>query len=675
MAVGSFKLPISSGGGESVEEWVRPTDWLAMPTGITSSSQTFVGLYAIIPDNDNYAAFLFTTSTGQYQVDWGDGSTPTLHNSNTVAQYEYNFTTYDTGNTTLTSRGYKQAIITVTPVSGNLTSCDFNRRFVTSPVVQNQQYSTGFLDCILSMPNANTSTSITFGGTQLRHSYVERFEIKTIGNCQSLSNLFNACFSLQSVPLFDTSNVTSFLQMFLSCTSLKSVPLFNTSNATNIRGIFNGCRSLQEVPLISLGTATDISSLVAGCTSLKSVPLFNTANATDMQAMFQLCTSLQSVPLFNTANATTMAQMFSQCSALQSVPLFNTQNVLSMDSMFQSCTSLKSVPLFNTANATNMAGMFSSATTIQSVPLFNTANVTSMSNMFNGCISLRLVPLFNTANVTNMNQMFTTCPALQSVPLFNTANVTNMAGMFQGCTSLNSIPTLSTTSITPSTGSDFGAAFANNCVSLNRCQMIFGRAVGFASCQLSQTAIEEIFTNLTPRTDTAANISVSANWGAGTVFAQTFTTTDGSTTLTTANTAFMVAGMQLTGTGSPLTTPVAVTFQDTGDTVTLNSHGLENGDEVSFATIVTTTGLDLNTIYYIINKTTNTFQVATTSGGSALPLTTDGSGTMRHRTEIVSIVPNTSVTVSRPMRASGTVSLTFRELKTGTALLKNWTVN
>jgi surface protein len=637
----------ASSGPTPIEDWVRPTDWLAMPT-VTSSDDTFVGLHAVIEDGDNYCSFRFTTSAGQYEVDWGDGSTPTLHDSNTTAQYEYDFATVSSS--TLTSRGYKQAIITVTPVSGLLRTCTFQIRFVTSPV-QNQPYSTGFLDCILSMPNASGGTSIVFGGSSVRHSYVERFDIKTIGNATNTQRMFEFCTTLQSVPLFNTVNVTNMLNMFISCTLLQSVPLFDTSNVTDMNQIFFSCRSLQ------------------------SVPLFNTANVTNMNSMFANCNSLQSVPLFDTSNVTDMSQIFISCRSLQSVPLFNTSNVNTMQSMFSGCSSLQSVPLFDTSNVTDMNNMFGSCSSLQSVPLFDTSNATTMVQMFINCSSLQSVPLFDTSNVTDMQSMFANCNSLQSVPLFDTSNVTNMASMFGSCQSLNSIPALSTTSITPSTGTDFGANFASSCNSLNRCQMVFSRTVSFSSCQLSQTAIEEIFNNLTPRTGSAANISVSTNWGAGSVFAQTFTTTDGSTTLTTANTAFMVAGLQLIGTGSPLTTPVAVTFQDTGDTVTLNSHGLENDDEVSFASITSTTGLDLNTIYYIINKTTNTFQVAATPGGSALPLTTDGSGTMRHRTEIVSIVPNTSVTVSRPMRASGTVTLNFRVLKTGTALLKNWTVN
>jgi len=504
-------------------DWKRPLDWLPMPT-VTSAQQTFVGLHAVIENSDNYCAFRFTTSTGQYQVDWGDG-TVDLVNSNVNAEHQYDFATYDTGNTTLTSRGYKQAMITVTPVSGNLLTCNFQQRFETVPA-QNQAYSTGFLDCILSMPNANTGASIVFGGTTVRHTFVERFDIKTIGACTNLQSLFQNAYSLQFIPLFDTS------------------------------GVF------------------------------------------------------------------TLTSMFNGCSSLQFIPLFDTINVQAMNTMFINCNSIRSIPLLNTINVSNMA------------------------SMFNGCNSL------------------------QSIPLLNTIHVTNMSVMLNGCQSLNSIPALSTAAI----NTDFGAFFANGANSLNRCQMVFQRTVSFQNCQLSRDSIEEILTNLAPRPTTSAEITLTENWGLGTPITRTATITDGSTTISISDTTGLLPGMQVTGTGSPLTTPVSVTFQDAGDTVTLTAHGLEDDDEVSFATITTTTGLVENTIYYIINKTTDTFQLSSTVGGLALPLTNNGTGTMRHRTEIVSIVTDTSVTMSRPMRATGSQTLTFRELKTGTGLLKNWVV-
>ena len=366
MGVGSFILPQMQ---SSTKEWQRPADWLPMPTNITETDQTFVGLHAVIENSDNYCAFSFTTSAGQYRVDWGDGNI-TLHNSGTVAQYKYNYSSVS--NSTLSSRGYKQVIVKVTPVSGNLLSCNFQPRFVTTPA-QNQAYSSGFLECILSMPNASSGGSITFGGTTIRHTYCEKVDIKTIGNATNLVNLFYNCTSLQSVPLFNTINVTSMQNMFYACYSLQSVPLFNTISVTNMVSMFNGCYSLQ------------------------SVPLFNTINVTNMGAMFQGCYSLQSVPLFNTTNVTNMSIMFYGCVSLQSVPLFNTINVTSMSSMFRFCSSLQSVPLFNTSNVTNMSVMFDSCQSLNFIPAFVTTAVTTDFTTFaNGCNSLnRILMSFN----------------------------------------------------------------------------------------------------------------------------------------------------------------------------------------------------------------------------------------------------------------------------------------
>ena len=62
----------------------------------------------------------------------------------------------------------------------------------------------------------------------------------------------------------------------------------------------------------------------------------------------------------------------------------------------------------------------------------------------------------------------------------------------------------------------------------------------------------------------------------------------------------------------------------TGDTVTIATHGLLNGDQVTFDTIVTTTGITVDTVYYVVNTATNTFKVAATKGGAAIDLVGDG---------------------------------------------------
>ena len=264
----SRDLYIKANASASTKEWVRPSDWLSMPTNITSADQTFVGLHAVFESGQNFCAFSFTTSTGQYKVDWGDG-TVTLHNSNYVAEKNYDYASIS--NSTLCSRGYKQVIIKVTPVSGNLLAGNFQGRIYTSPA-QNQAYSSGFLECILSMPNASVGQGITFGGTTIRHTYCEKVDIKTIGNATSMMNMFQNCHSLQSVPLFNTQNVTNMLYMFNSCYSLQSVPLFNTIKVTNMAYMFQNCVSLNFIPaFVTTAVTSDFTTFTNGSTSINRI--------------------------------------------------------------------------------------------------------------------------------------------------------------------------------------------------------------------------------------------------------------------------------------------------------------------------------------------------------------------------------------------------------------------
>ena len=71
-----------------------------------------------------------------------------------------------------------------------------------------------------------------------------------------------------------------------------------------------------------------------------------------------------------------------------------------------------------------------------------------------------------------------------------------------------------------------------------------------------------------------------------------------------------------------------VTFTDAGDIVTRTNHGFSNGSVIRFSGIVNTTGISVNTDYFVVAATTNTFQLALTPGGSAIALTTNGTGTL-----------------------------------------------
>ena len=75
-----------------------------------------------------------------------------------------------------------------------------------------------------------------------------------------------------------------------------------------------------------------------------------------------------------------------------------------------------------------------------------------------------------------------------------------------------------------------------------------------------------------------------------------------------------------------LWSPKTGTASATGDTVTSTAHGYTNGQKIVFQSGYTPAGLAANTTYFVVNATTDTFQVAATSGGTAIDITADLSG-------------------------------------------------
>lgn len=89
-------------------------------------------------------------------------------------------------------------------------------------------------------------------------------------------------------------------------------------------------------------------------------------------------------------------------------------------------------------------------------------------------------------------------------------------------------------------------------------------------------------------------------------------------------------------------TNTAFTADPGTDFITSAAHGLSDGDAI----VLTNSGgglpagLSANTFYYVRDKTTDTFKVATTIGGSAIDITTAGTGTHYFNQGVVTVSAN-----------------------------------
>ena len=76
-----------------------------------------------------------------------------------------------------------------------------------------------------------------------------------------VSEMFYGCTNLTTIPLLDTSSVTTMYAMFQGCTNLTTIPELDTSNVTIMQNTFNYCPNLSDESL---------NNILAMCTNATS---------------------------------------------------------------------------------------------------------------------------------------------------------------------------------------------------------------------------------------------------------------------------------------------------------------------------------------------------------------------------------------------------------------------
>lgn len=539
----------------SFAKWVRPTDWLPL-SAPGEMEEKFKGLFAVYEIDTNFLAFTFE---GDYVVDWGDGSIE-YFNSGEKAQHSYQWGEIPFG--TLTSEGYRQVIVTVTPQRGShLTSMDLGT-YHDSIGLNGANYPiVPWLDIALSMPEADSGSSIWFGVFAVSLNSVQKVTISNSGGATSFYELLDRCYNLGEFNLYRAPLLEDCYETFYKCWNLRNVNIGDLPSVYNVDYMFEDCYSLEHVELSGLSSADYFSNMFSGCKSLKSVKMSGLTSAdsslydlvasyadgqfytkslvledlnslTNVDNIFSGWGYLRGhVKLTGLINAD-LVNGFSNNPMLESVELHDLHNCTTADSLFYFCNSLKNVKLYGTQNIEDTYDMFAECYSLVNAPYFDTSSVTYAAETFYDCLSLQNVPLYNFSKVENVYYMFESCYSLQEIPSFDTSSIEIFYGMFDGCTSLKTIPLLDTSSSTGdfnsmfsfctslqslpkldvSSGTTFGSIFSS-CTSLSSAPLQGASTdISFNNCCLSRSAILEIFKGL--GITSGAEIDVSYNFGA-----------------------------------------------------------------------------------------------------------------------------------------------------------------
>lgn len=510
--------------------WVRPSQWRQGPS-VSEGEQKIVITNAVYNTDNNFTAF---TMSGNFAVDWGDGTTGAFASLNTASK-NYNKTTY-AGLTSDVFRGYKTLNIVITPQAGATFNGQLNLAVKHPQSGLQSYYSNGYLEIIMSAPFM--TGPITISDTTFNNRSASRLleHFRWIGNSSltSLGAAFIGCGNLKIISAFpSTRNVTDFQSLFHSCHSLEWIPptICETGNAPTLAFMFYLCTALKRVPgTFNTSNATSITQLFQDCQMLKRIPALNTSKVTgsNMAGLFAGCSSLEEIPgEINAVLATNLSFMFQNCRNLKYFPkITNTSNVTNFSFMFNGALALETVPYLDTTKGDNFSNMFATSG-IKGFDsawgnTFNMPQATRTDNMFRFCRPLERVPntFVTGATLTNCTEMFYECYDLTNCPLItNISRCTNLTGMFYNCRGLKEIPGMTIASGATNYG---GVATSTRMFyqnwSLSSCGMtgFTGANVSFEACSLGSTALNDIYRSLAVVGVSGANarsITVSSNWG------------------------------------------------------------------------------------------------------------------------------------------------------------------
>ena len=418
--------------GITVAPWIAPSDWI----NIDNCADGNINLLVADTTMATYA-FICTTSSGQYHIDWGDGTSGNF-DSGATAQH-----TYTVGAGQVCSRGYTTFKIVISPVSGNLTSFA-----VTSHSLATQNQAHHILSCVFNAINITTLANAFYKATSpiVSCGLLESFNVKELLlSCLTTSYMFFNCYSLQSVNISSMESVTTTSYMFFSCHKLQNIDISSMVSVITVSSMFSNCYSLQNIDISSMVSVTNASSMFSNCRNLQSVNISSMVSVIDTSSMFSNCYNLLNIDISSMVSVTNASSMFNSCYNLLNIDISSMVSVTNASSMFNSCYNLSSLITTNFAlNSSSIIAttMFDYCEQLTSINLSN-AKVSKLglkgtsgklnkvatlifhaSSTFSDATAPQLDLQYTALTAAQLDTIFTSLPTVTS----KTVNITGSTG-------------------------------------------------------------------------------------------------------------------------------------------------------------------------------------------------------------------------------------------------------
>lgn len=494
---------LSANANAGLPKYERNKEYLDLPNLVDGDEKIY--LLAKIYENANYFRLY---ATGDYQIDWGDGQGVQTYSSGTYADYEIDWN--NISSSTVTTYGYRQAIITIEPQAGaSLTTfiCS-NGANSNDPSNNNIQ----IVDCKMAGQNFTSfyqAFTINYG--------LEQFEfVGAAPNLINVTGMFRSCASLEKMVSLDTSNITNFSDFLSNCGQLIEVPKFDLSSATSVNNMFeNNSRITYLEPYdldVDAPNLTNLTNMFDGL-PLVNVPITSASNitnfysafngnkfktfnvpcpaATNTSYMFYLNDELESVTTSFPNTITSSNYMFFACSKLKNITPFDTSNITNCSYMFYGTSSLKDVSWANFTSATDVTELYQ-ASRIEKIGAINTSVTITSSEMFYNNKYIINPSSMDNVRVSRLYRIFRSCVNLERIPLMDVSAVTDIRQSFNSCYRITSFPAWDLSAVTLSDTNTF-----SSCLSLRESN-IFGltKTHSYAYTQLDRDAIVNVFNNL-----------------------------------------------------------------------------------------------------------------------------------------------------------------------------------